>query len=432
MVERYALEPLKSLWNLESQYKRWLEVELAVIKAYEVFNRVPKGTFEKISRNIYFNIDKFLEVEKEVEHDVIAFIKVVTSKMGEEAKYFHYGLTSSDIVDTANMLALLRSIKFIEKELEVLGSLLFEKAVKYKYLPTIGRTHGVHAEPTSFGLKFLSWFDEVKRNLKRLEIAREEISVGKLSGAVGNYANIDPEIEKLALSYLSLKPAPVSSQVIPRDYHAHLIEVFGLISAGIERMAIEIRHLQRTEVLEVQEPFKKNQRGSSAMPHKKNPILCERLTGLSRIVRNYINVALENISLWHERDISHSSTERFMFPDITMLIFYMVKKSQYLIEKLVIFENNIKENIELTKGLIYSQRVLHALIDKGFSREKAYQRIQKIALECWAKKLSFKEKIEKDFKDLFIKKEIEELFSPSFYLRNIDKIFERFEENVNQ
>lgn len=428
VIERYALEPLKSLWSLESQYKRWLEVELAVIKAYEELKRFPKGTFETIKSKVNFNVEEFLEVEKEVEHDVIAFVKVVTSKMGEEAKYFHYGLTSSDIVDTANILALIRSIKLIEKELEILSKLLLEKAIKYKYLPTIGRTHGVHAEPTSFGLKFLSWFDEVKRNIKRLEFVKEEISVGKLSGAVGNYANVEPEIEKLALSYLSLKPVRVSSQVVPRDYHAHLIEVLGLISAGIERIALEIRHLQRTEVLEVQEPFSKKQRGSSAMPHKKNPIICERLTGLSRIVRNYINVALENIPLWHERDISHSSTERFMFPDVTMLVFYMLKKTQYLIDNLVIFEDNIKKNIELTKGLIYSQRVLHALIDKGFSREEAYQRIQKIAMECWDKKISFKEKIENNFSEFFSKKEIEELFSPSFYLRNIDEIFERFEE----
>ncbi|MDK2885643.1 MAG: adenylosuccinate lyase [Thermosipho sp. (in: thermotogales)] len=428
MVERYALEPIKSLWTLESQYKRWLEVELAVIKAYEELNKIPKGTYEKIKRNVYFNVEEILDVEKEVEHDVIAFIKVVTSKMKDEAKYFHYGLTSSDVVDTANMLALIRAVDYIKKELIALSKILYKKANDYKYLPTIGRTHGVHAEPTSFGLKFLLWFDETTRNIERLEKVRQEISVGKLSGAVGNYANIDPEVERLALSYLSLKPVPIASQVIPRDYHAHLIEIFGLISAGIEKMALEIRHLQRTEVSEVQEPFKKHQRGSSAMPHKKNPILCERLTGLSRIVRNYINIALENIVLWHERDISHSSAERFMFPEITMTLYYMVKKSQYLIENLVIFEENIKKNLELTNGLIYSQRVLHALIDKGFSREDAYMQIQKIALECWEKKISFKNQIKIQFKDLFSEKEIEELFSPSYYLRNIDKIYERFEK----
>ncbi|SHH16064.1 adenylosuccinate lyase [Thermosipho atlanticus] len=427
MVERYALEPIKSLWTLENQYERWLEVELAVIRAYEELEKIPKGTYEKIKDNIYFNIEEFLEMEKEIKHDVIAFIKVVTSKMGDEAKYFHYGLTSSDVVDTANILALIRSTKYILSEIELLRKLLYEKALKYKYLPTIGRTHGVHAEPTSFGLKFLSWYDEFGRNLRRLEKAYEELSIGKLSGAVGNYANIDPQVEELALSYLSLKPALTVSQVIPRDYHAYLVEVFALIASAIERMAVEIRHLQRTEVFEVQEPFRKGQRGSSAMPHKKNPILSERLTGLARIVKNYVNIALENIVLWHERDISHSSAERFMFPDITMLVFYMLKKAQELIENLVIFEKNIRRNIDITKGLVYSQRVFHALMNEGFSREEAYKKVQGVALICTKKNLSFKKEVENHFGNIFTNKELKELFNPSYYLRNIDKIYERFE-----
>lgn len=424
VVERYAMEPLKSHWSLESQYERWLEVELSVIRAYEELDIAPKGTYEKAKKNAYLNVDEILEVEKVVDHDVIAFIKVVTSKMGDESRFFHFGLTSSDIVDTANSLALVRASNYIYEELEGLYKILLEKALKYKNLPTIGRTHGVHAEPTSFGLKFLSWAAEVERNIKRLKIAIEEISVGKLSGAVGNYANIDPEVEKLALSYLSLKPTKVATQVIPRDVHAYLIEIFALIAGSIERIAVEIRHLQKTEVLEVQEPFKKGQRGSSAMPHKKNPILCERLTGLSRIVRGFVNSALENIALWHERDISHSSVERYMFPDITMTLYYMLKKAQYLIENLVVYEKNIEENINKTKGLVYSQRVLLKLIEKGYTREKAYKEVQKLALSCWNNGLSFKDEVINRFG--FTLKEAEEIFNPKYYLRNIDHIYKCF------
>ncbi|ANQ54171.1 adenylosuccinate lyase [Thermosipho affectus] len=425
MVERYALEPLKSLWSLKSQYERWLEVELSVIRAYEELKIAPKGTYEKAKKNAYINVDKILEVEKVVDHDVIAFIKVATSKMGEEAKFFHFGLTSSDIVDTANSLALVRATKLIIEELKKLSEILLTKALNFKDLPTIGRTHGVHAEPTSFGLKFLSWHAEIERNIKRLEFAMKEISIGKLSGAVGNYANIDPEIEKLALSFLSLKPTKVATQVIPRDVHAFLIEVFALVASAIERMAVEIRHLQKTETLEVQEPFKKGQRGSSAMPHKKNPILCERLTGMSRIIRSYVNAALENIVLWHERDISHSSVERYMFPDLTTTLYYMVIKTQKLIEDLVIYPENIQKNIEITNGLVYSQRVLLKLVEKGLTREEAYKKVQEIALYCWENKTSFKDAVKKKFN--LTEDEIKEIFDPKYYLRNVNKIFKRFQ-----
>ncbi|MBT1247586.1 MULTISPECIES: adenylosuccinate lyase [unclassified Thermosipho (in: thermotogales)] len=425
MVERYALEPLKSLWSLKSQYERWLEVELSVIRAYEELKIAPKGTYENAKKNAYINVEKILEVEKVVDHDVIAFIKVATSKMGEEAKFFHFGLTSSDIVDTANSLALVRATKLIIEELKKLSEILLTKALNFKDLVTIGRTHGVHAEPTSFGLKFLSWHAEIERNIKRLEFAMEEISIGKLSGAVGNYANIDPEIEKLALSFLSLKPTKVATQVIPRDVHAFLIEVFALVASAIERMAVEIRHLQKTETLEVQEPFKKGQRGSSAMPHKKNPILCERLTGMSRIIRSYVNAALENIVLWHERDISHSSVERYMFPDLTTTLYYMVIKTQKLIEDLVIYPENIQKNIEITNGLVYSQKVLLKLVEKGLTREEAYKKVQEIALYCWENNTSFKDAVKKKFN--LTEDEIKEIFDPKYYLRNVAKIFKRFQ-----
>ncbi|ABR31096.1 adenylosuccinate lyase [Thermosipho melanesiensis] len=424
MVERYALEPLKSLWSLKKQYERWLEVELAVIRAYEELGIAPKGTFEKAQKNSYINVEEILDVEKTVDHDVIAFIKVATSKMGDESRFFHFGLTSSDIVDTANSLALVRATKIILDELKSLYNILIKKANEFKDLPTIGRTHGVHAEPTSFGLKFLSWGAETERNIKRLEFALDEISIGKLSGAVGNYANIDPKVEELALSYLGLKPTKVATQVIPRDIHALLIEIFALIASGIERIAIEIRHLQKTETLEVQEPFKKGQRGSSAMPHKKNPILCERLTGMSRVIRSYINAALENVPLWHERDISHSSVERYMFPDVTMTLYYMISKTKYLIENLFIFKENVEKNIDITKGLVYSQRVLLKLVEKGLTREEAYKRVQKIALQCWKNKKSFKEEVKKEFN--LLESEINEIFNSNYYLRNINYIFDKF------
>lgn len=428
MVERYALEPLKSLWTLKTQYERWLEVELAVVEAYEEKNIAPKGTAQKIRESASIDVDDILETEKIVDHDVIAFIKSVTKNMGDEARYFHYGLTSSDIVDTANSLALVRCLDTIINSCEKLGESLYKKAIEYKKLPTIGRTHGVHAEPTSFGLKFLSWYAELTRNIERLKYVKEEIAVGKLSGAVGNYANIDPEIEKIALQKLGLKPTPVATQVISRDYIAHMLSVFAVLAGLIERIAIEIRHLQKTEVLEAMEPFKEGQRGSSAMPHKKNPILCERLTGMARLIRSYAQVGFENIALWHERDISHSSAERYILPDSTMTIYYMIEKTRYIIENIKIFDKNIVKNIDITNGLVYSQRVMLALVDVGMSREEAYTIVQKYALECWETGKSFKEMLKKDENiSKLLADKIDEIFKPDYYLRNIEEIYKRFE-----
>lgn len=431
MVERYALEPLKSLWTLKAQYERWLEVELAVVEAYEQVGVAPKGTSEEIRKKAVIDVDDILATEQVVDHDVIAFIKSVTKNMGDEARYFHYGLTSSDVVDTANSLALVRATDIILESMEKLSAVLYEKALQYKTLPTIGRTHGVHAEPTSFGLKFLSWYAELLRDIERLKNVREEIAVGKLSGAVGNYANISPEVERIALEKLGLKPTPVATQVISRDYIAHLLATFALIAGLIERIAIEIRHLQRTEVLEAMEPFKEGQRGSSAMPHKKNPILCERLTGMARLMRSYAQVAFENMALWHERDISHSSAERYILPDSTMTIYYMLEKARYLIGNLKVFEDKVKKNIDITQGLVYSQRILLALVEAGMSREEAYTLVQKYALECWETGESFKERVRSDEKvrQLITEEKFEELFRPDYYLRNNDKIYERFEKS---
>lgn len=429
MVERYSLEPLKSLWTLKAQYERWLEVELAVVEAYEEKGIAPVGTAKKIREKSVIDVDDILETEKVVDHDVIAFIKSVTKNMGDEARFFHYGLTSSDVVDTANSLALSRALDTILKSMDKLGEAIYKKALLYKELPTIGRTHGVHAEPTSFGLKFLSWYAELKRDIERLKNVREEIAVGKLSGAVGNYANIDPEIELAALKKLELKPTPVATQVIPRDYIAHMLSIFAIVAGLVERIVVEIRHLQRTEVLEAMEPFKEGQRGSSAMPHKKNPILCERLTGMARLVRSYAQVGFENMALWHERDISHSSAERYILPDATMTVYYIIEKCAYIIENLQVFEERVRKNIDITKGLVYSQRVLLALVEAGMSREEAYKRVQHHALKCWENDEDFKKALKNDEEIYkFIGNKLDELFNPDYYLRNIDSIYSKLEK----
>ncbi|HOK33478.1 MAG TPA: adenylosuccinate lyase [Fervidobacterium sp.] len=428
MVERYALEPLKSLWTLKAQYERWLEVELAVVEAYEDLGVAPKGISRSMREKAVIDVEDILRIEEVVDHDVIAFIKSVTKDFGDGARYFHYGLTSSDVVDTANNLALVRSMDTIIASAQRFSEALYKKALQYKDLPTIGRTHGIHAEPTSFGLKFLSWYAELLRDIERLNVVREEIAVGKLSGAVGNYANIEPRVEEIALGKLGLKPTPVATQVISRDYIAHMLSILAITAGTIERIVVEIRHLQKTEVLEAMEPFKEGQRGSSAMPHKKNPILCERLTGMARLMRSYVGVGIEDMALWHERDISHSSAERYILPDATMTIYYMLEKARYMISNLRVFEDKVRKNIAVTGGLIYSQRVMLALIDKGMSREDAYTLMQKIALKCWEEQSSFEMAIRENeqVKNMLRTEELDALFVPDYYLRNVDKIYERF------
>lgn len=428
MVERYALEPLKSLWSQRAQYERWLEVELAVVEAYEELGIAPSGTVQRIRERAVIDVEEIQEIERTVDHDVIAFIKCVTKNMGEEARYFHYGLTSSDVVDTATNLAMKRALETIKRSCERLAGTLLERAWEFKDLPTVGRTHGVHAEPTSFGLKFLSWYAELLRDVKRLEMVIDEISVGKLSGAVGNYANVSPEVEELALGKLGLRPTPVATQVVARDYLAHALAVLALLGGLIERVAIEFRHLQRTEVLEAHEPFRAGQRGSSAMPHKRNPVLCERLTGMARLLRSYAQVAFENMALWHERDISHSSAERYILPDATMTVYYMLEKAEYLIRNATVHRERVLRNLELTRGLIYSQRVLLALVEKGMSREDAYSVVQALAAECWESGESFEERLKRDLRvrALLSEGELSELFDVSYYLRNVGRIYERF------
>lgn len=428
MIERYSLSPMKELWEEEEKFKRWLEVEMAVVEAYEKLHMIPQGTVKKIKDKASIDVSRIKEIEKTVDHDVIAFIKSVTENMGDEARYFHMGLTSSDVIDTAMGLTLKKAASLIMETLERLMNSLKNLALKHKYTPIVGRTHGVHAEPTSFGLKVLSWYSEMLRNRERLEKASAEVSVMKISGAVGNYANISPEVEKTVSEILGLEVEKISTQIVPRDRIANFLNVLALIGAGIERLALEVRLLQRTEVLELQEPFKKGQRGSSAMPHKKNPILCERLCGMARLLRSYAQAAMENIALWHERDISHSSVERVILPDSTNLIYYMLFKANYLVENLVVNIERMKRNFNISYNLVFSQRVMLKLIEKGLSREEAYLLVQQDAMKSWDEERDFKDVLKSDerIKELLNEKEIEELFDSAYYLKNVDEIFKRF------
>lgn len=426
MVERYALSPMKELWDQRTTLEKWLKVELAVMEAYEEIGVIPQGTTNQAKQNAVIDLKLFNEYEKQTDHEVIAFVKMTTSRMGPEARFFHYGLTSSDVIDTALSITLVESCDILLEQMKGLLKILWKLALEHKRTLTIGRTHGVHAEPTTFGLKVLNWYAEAKRNYERLLFAREQINFGKISGAVGNYANVPPKVEKLALEKLGLKPTPVSSQIVNRDHHVFFIMTLALIASGIERIATEIRHLQKTEVLEVQEPFKEGQKGSSAMPHKQNPILCERLCGLSRIMRSFVPVAIENNILWHERDISHSSAERYILPDATQTLYYMLVKSKYLLENLVVYKENMIKNIDITHGLIYSQRLMLTLIDKGLSRNEAYDLVQFLSLKCWQTKQDLKNLAKSKLKTL-TDEEIESIFDPNYYLQHVDEIYKRFE-----
>lgn len=429
MIERYSLSPMKQIWELKSQYQRWLEVELAVVKTFEEIGQAPEGTYEKIRQTARIDVEKIIEIEEVTRHDVIAFIKAITQDMGDEARYFHMGMTSSDVVDTAWSLGMKKAMELIIDKLEEFMEVLKGGAKRYKNTVTLGRTHGIHAEPTSFGLKWLSYFSEAKRNRQRLIDSLEQISQGKISGAVGNYANISPEVEKSALTKIGLNVCECSTQIVPRDVHSQYMHSLALLGASIERIALEIRHLQRSEVQEAQEPFRKGQRGSSAMPHKKNPIVSERLCGMARLLRSNADASLENIALWHERDISHSSIERVIIPDSCLIAYYMLDKIIWMMDSLVVNEENMLKNFESSYNLVYSQRVMLALINKGMSREEAYKTVQKEALNCWNLSLDFKTAMLENVQinQMLNTREITEIFTPDYYLQNIDLVYERFE-----
>ncbi len=433
MIERYTLKEMGDLWKLENKYRKWLDVEIAVCEAWAEIGEIPVDAVQSIKEKAKFDISEIDKIEKVVKHDVIAFLTSVAHSLGNESRFVHKGLTSSDILDTSLALLLREASDIIIKDIRELMEVLKHQAYKYKDIPVIGRSHGVHAEPMTFGLKFALWYEDMKRNLIRMKRAKDIISVGKLSGAVGTFSNIPPIIEEKVCIRLGLKPEPVATQIVQRDRHAEYLTVLSLIAASIEKIALEIRHLQRTEVLEAEEPFMKGQKGSSAMPHKRNPVGCENLSGLARIVRANSIAALENIALWHERDISHSSVERIIIPDSTILVDYMLQRIKGILTGLQVYQKNMKKNLEKSYGLFNSQRVLLALIEKGVTREKAYELIQKNAMNSWKTGKQFKMLLKKDkeIKKLLTPKEIEDIFDLKYYLKNIDYIFDRVFKRVS-
>jgi len=427
MIERYSLERMKRIWTEEVKFKKWLEVELLICEAYAQISVIPEDALKEIKEKAKIDVERIKEIEKRTKHDVVAFIECVSEFIGPASRYFHMGVTSSDILDTSFSCLLKEACDIIIDDVQGLMEVLRDKAFEYKHLRVMGRTHGMHAEPTTFGLKLASFYDEMRRNLERLRLARERISYGKISGAVGTYAHVPPFVEEYVLGRLGLKAVPISSQVVPRDYYAELFTTLAILGSTIERMALEVRHLQRTEIGEVEEFFEVGQRGSSAMPHKRNPIASENLCGLSRLLRSYVVAALENIPLWHERDISHSSVERVIAPDATILVDYMLNRVKNLYKDLVVYPDNMSLNMEKTKGLYHSESILIALMRKGVDRGTAYSATQRIAMSCFENKLDFREEVKKDeeIRRYLTSEEIDEALSEGKYLRYVDTIFKR-------
>ncbi len=427
MIDRYSREVLKNIWSDYNKYSLWLKIEIASAEAMEKYKIIPRGVSKKVRKKAKINPKRILEIEKKVKHDVIAFLTSITEKVGKEARYLHKGMTSSDVLDTCLNLQLKQSGEILIKDLDLLLSSIKKQANKHKFTICIGRSHGIHAEPITFGLKMLSFYQEFVRNRKRLLDSINEISTCSISGAVGTFANIDPKIESFVAKKLKLKVEPISTQVIPRDRHAQFFSTLGIIASSIERFAVEIRHLQRTEVLEVEEFFSNKQKGSSAMPHKKNPILSENLTGLARLIRSNVSPALENIALWHERDISHSSVERNIGPDSTIALDFALVRLNEIIKNLNIYPKNMKKNLDLTNGLFFSQRVLLELTSSGFTREQAYSIVQKNAMKTWKNNTSFLGNLSKDQK--VIKKipvnKLKKLFDLGYHSKKINIIFKR-------
>ncbi len=429
MIERYSLKEMKEIWELESKFNFYLQVELAVCEAYNEIGKISDEDLDTIKKRASFSVERIDEIEKEVGHDVIAFLTNVNENVGEASRFIHMGMTSSDVIDTAFALQIKKAADIILKDLDNVIETIKNKAVEHRDTVCIGRSHGVHAEPMTFGVKLCSWLDNFQRAKKRFEIALEDISVGQISGPVGTYSNISPEIEEITCKKLGLAPAKISTQVISRDRHAYFMQALALIACAIEQCAVEIRHLQRTEVLEVEEAFKKGQKGSSAMPHKKNPVSSENLSGLARVIKSNSIAALDNIALWHERDISHSSVERVIFPDSCILIDYMLNRFNNLVQGLVVHKDNMLKNSSLFGGIVYSQRVLLELTDKGLTREQAYAIVQRNALEAFNNPDgNFKQNLlnDREVTSTLSEDEIESCFDPAYYLRNVCEIYERF------
>ena len=427
MISRYSRPEMAQIWSLKNKYQKWLDIEILVCEAWAKKGVIPKEALAKIKEKASFSVERIAEIETQVKHDVIAFISNVEENIGPEGRYLHLGLTSSDILDTANAVLLKEAMEIILEDVEEVMSILREQAFAYKDTPMIGRSHGVHAEPITFGLKLALWYEEMRRNKKRLQQAKEDISYGKISGAVGTFAHLEPEIEEYVCPKLGLKPAPITNQIIQRDRYAHYFTALAILAGTIEKIALEIRHLQRTEVLEVEEPFTKGQKGSSAMPHKRNPIQCENLCGLARLVRTNAIAALENIALWHERDISHSSVERVIMPDSTILSDFMLHRLKKILANMEVYPERMLKNIYLTKGLIFSQALLLALVKKGLPRQKAYEMIQDCAMRVWQGEQDLKTQVlsHKEIKVYLTPAEIEKIFDLKYCLRHVDKIFAR-------
>ncbi len=427
MIPRYTLPEMGAVWSEQNKFRKWLDVEIAVCEVHAERGTIPRDALEEIKARASFSVERINEIERVTNHDVIAFTTNLAESIGESARFVHYGLTSSDVVDTANALLLRESADILLKKVEALMEVLKRRALEFKHTPQVGRTHGIHAEPTSFGLTFALWYDEMRRNHERLLRAREAVAVGKISGAVGAFAHLDPSVEEGVCARLGLKAAPVSTQIIQRDIYAEYLNTLAVIASSLDKFALNVRHWQRTEVREAQERFTKGQKGSSAMPHKRNPIISERICGMARVIRANSLVGLENIALWHERDISHSSAERVVLPDSSIALDYILQKATSLIDGLVVYPERMLENLSATRGLIFSGQLLLSLTNKGISRETAYEWVQRNAMRVWDEGEDFLTlvKSDEDIKSKLSVEEVERAFSLDHYLRNVDTIFER-------
>ena len=427
MIERYSREIMRKVWTEQNKFDAYLRVEILASEAWSQLGVVPKEDVEKLWKNASFDINRIYEIEQQTRHDIVAFTRAVSETLGPERKWVHYGLTSTDVVDTANGYLLKQANAILLDDIEKMLEVLRNRAIEFKNTPCIGRTHGIHADITSFGLKWALWYEEMKRNLQRFVTAARGVEVGKISGAVGNFANIPPFIQDYVCEKLGTESANISTQVIQRDRHAYYMATLAVIASSIEQMAMEIRNLQRTEVHEVEESFGKGQKGSSAMPHKRNPISSENMCGCARVMRGYMATFYENVALWHERDISHSATERIILPDATMLLDYMLNRFRGILENLVVFEDVMKENIYRTRKVIFAQRVMNALIEKGFSREKAYDTVQPVAMRALSERSDYQELLAEtpEVMAVLTREELDSCFTLEYYLKNVDFIFDR-------
>lgn len=427
MIERYSRPEMRAIWTEQNKFQAWLEVEILACEAWSKLGVIPEEDVKKLWEKASFDINRIYEIEEETRHDVVAFTRAVSETLGEEKKWVHYGLTSTDVVDTALSYLLSQANEILEKDIEDFIAVLADKAREHKDTVCMGRTHGVHAEPTTFGLKLALWHEEMKRNLERFRAAKKDVAYGKISGAVGTYANIDPFVEAYVCEKLGLSPAPISTQTLQRDRHAQYMATLALIATSLEKFATEIRGLQKSEMREVEEAFAKGQKGSSAMPHKRNPIGSENICGMARVIRGYMLTSYENVSLWHERDISHSSAERIILPDATQALNYMLRRFMNIVKNLTVFPENMKRNMDRTFGLIYSQHVMLKLIEKGMSREKAYDTVQPRAMQAWEEQRSFRAIVEEDptISSTLTKEELDECFDYRYHLKHVDTIFQR-------